>query len=156
VQKFKKLSSMTNLKYSQPLEDQLIKTEKKSSSFPAYDRKAYHGWRIRILYSVIIGYATFYFCRQNFNIAMPALMDDFGVSKTQLGWILTWASIVYGIGKSLNGFISDKSNARYFMPLGLAASAIVTLLSGFSTSLLAIGIFWILNNWFQSMGQSGL
>ena len=119
---------------------------------PIYNKKDYRRWRIRILYSIILGYATFYFCRQNFNIAMPALMDEFGVSRTQLGWVLTWASVVYGIGKSLNGFISDKSNARYFMPLGLAVSALITLCAGFSSSILAISLLWILNNWFQSMG----
>jgi sugar phosphate permease len=47
---------------------------------PPYARK-YNSWRIRILYSVIIGYSTFIFCGQNFNIAMPALMDRFEVTK---------------------------------------------------------------------------
>ena len=119
---------------------------------PAYQRKDYRAWRTRILYSVIIGYATFYFCRQNFNIAMPALMDDFGITKTQLGWFLTGASVIYGIGKFVNGFISDKSNARIFMPLGLVACAVVTLLTSVSTSIMIIGGLWILNNLFQSMG----
>lgn len=117
-----------------------------------YERKDYRLWRIRILYSVIIGYATFYLCRQNFNIAMPALMDDFGVTKTELGWILTAASIVYGVGKFINGLFSDKSNARYFMVIGLIACAIVTFLTSFSTGILFVGVLWILNNWFQSMG----
>lgn len=121
------------------------------SSVP-YERKTYRGWRIRILYSVILGYAVFYFCRQNFNIAMPALMDDFGASKIQLGGYLTAAAILYGVGKFVNGFISDKSNARYFMPMGLAISAVLVLISGFSTGLMSIGVLWVLNNWFQSMG----
>ncbi|MCC8483802.1 MAG: MFS transporter [Rickettsia endosymbiont of Labidopullus appendiculatus] len=118
---------------------------------PPYAKK-YNSWRIRILYSIIIGYSTFILCRQNFNIVMPALMEHFDVTKTQLGWILTTASIFYGIGKLCNGFLSDRSNARIFMVIGLICVGIVTLLSGFASSIISLGILWIMNNWFQSMG----
>ncbi|HJD55622.1 MAG TPA: MFS transporter [Rickettsia endosymbiont of Pyrocoelia pectoralis] len=114
--------------------------------------KKYNGWRVRILYSIIIGYATFYFCRQNFNIATPAIREYFGVTKTQIGWILTASSIMYGVSKFCNGFISDKTNSRIFMVSGLLLVGIITILIGFSDSLLLIGILWIASNWFQSMG----
>ncbi|WP_342225333.1 MFS transporter [Rickettsia endosymbiont of Urophora cardui] len=114
--------------------------------------KKYNSWRIRILYSIIIGYATFYFCRQNFNIATPAIREYFDVTKTQIGWILTASSIMYGVSKFCNGFISDKTNARIFMVLGLLCVGIITILIGFSDSLFLIGILWIASNWFQSMG----
>lgn len=114
--------------------------------------KKYNSWRVRILYSIIIGYATFYFCRQNFNIATPAIREYFGVTKTQIGWILTSSAIMYGVSKFCNGFISDKTNARIFMVSGLLFVGIITILIGFSDSLLLIGILWIASNWFQSMG----
>ena len=114
--------------------------------------KKYNSWRIRILYSIIIGYATFYFCRQNFNIATPAIREYFDVTKTQIGWILTASSIIYGVSKFCNGFISDKTNAQIFMVLGLLFVGIITILIGFSDSLFLIGILWIASNWFQSMG----
>ncbi len=114
--------------------------------------KKYNSWRIRILYSIVIGYATFYFCRQNFNIAMPILMDHFGTSKTQIGWILSTASIIYGIGKLCNGFFSDRANARVFMVVGLVVVGIITFISGFAKSITLLGVLWIINNWFQSMG----
>lgn len=114
--------------------------------------KKYNSWRIRILYSIIIGYATFYFCRQNFNIATPAIREYFDVTKTQIGWILTASSIMYGVSKFCNGFISDKTNARIFMVLGLLFVGIITILIGFSDSLFLISILWIASNWFQSMG----
>ncbi|MCC8398845.1 MAG: MFS transporter [Rickettsia endosymbiont of Labidopullus appendiculatus] len=118
---------------------------------PPYAKK-YNSWRIRILYSIIIGYSTFILCRQNFSIVMPALMEHFDVTKTQLGWILTTASIFYGVGKLCNGFLSDRSNARIFMVVGLVCVGIITLLSGFASSITSLGILWILNHWFQSMG----
>lgn len=118
---------------------------------PPYAKK-YNSWRIRILYSIIIGYSTFILCRQNFNIVMPALMEHFDVTKTQLGWILTIASIFYGVGKLCNGFFSDRSNARIFMVIGLVCVGVITLLSGFASSITSLGLLWIMNNWFQSMG----
>jgi OPA family glycerol-3-phosphate transporter-like MFS transporter len=116
------------------------------------ERKIYNKWRVRILLSVILGYATFYLCRQNFSMIMPAFMEEFGYTKTELGLVLTVASIIYGIGKFVNGYFSDKSNSRYFMPLGLLCSGLTTFFLGFSESLMFLSILWIINNWFQSMG----
>ncbi|HJK87266.1 MAG TPA: MFS transporter [Candidatus Megaira endosymbiont of Hartmannula sinica] len=125
---------------------------KQSKMLSEKERKKYHKWRLRILFSVILGYATYYLCRQNFSVIMPIIMTEFNYSKTQMGYILALSSMVYGIGKFINGYISDKSNARYFMPIGLFISAIISFSMGFMTSLYAIGILWCFNNWFQSMG----
>ncbi len=117
------------------------------------ERKLYNRWRVRILISIIMGYGMYYLCRQNFSMIMPAYMEEFGYSKTELGAILSEAAIVYGIGKFVNGYFSDQSNARYFMPLGLAASAIINFSLGFANeSLIFLGFLWVINNWFQSMG----
>lgn len=129
----------------------ILNEPKKSLSRSPYVKK-YNSWRIRILYSIIIGYATFYLCRQNFNIAMPALMDHFNATKTELGWFLTASSIVYGVAKFFNGIISDRSNTRIFMVVGLVMVSIITFVSGFATSIAAVGTLWVINNWFQSMG----
>ena len=126
--------------------------DKESEFMTMSERKLYNKWRLRVLISIIFGYGTYYLCRQNFSMIMPAFMEEFGYSKLQLGWILTIASIVYGIGKFVNGYISDRSNSRYFMPLGLFCSAVITFILGFSESLIFLGFFWVINNWFQSMG----
>ena len=115
-------------------------------------RKGYRAWRTRILYAAIIGYAAYYLLRQNFSMAIPGIMDDLGYTKIELGWVVTIWSAVYGIGKFINGYFSDRSNARVFMTTGLVLSAIVCLLMGFVDSLWAIGILWAFNGWFQSMG----
>ena len=99
------------------------------------ERKVYNSWRLRILIFIILGYGTYYLCRQNFSMIMPAFMEEYGYTKTQLGWVLTFASIVYGVGKFVNGYISDRSNARYFITIGLCASAVVTFILGFTNSL---------------------
>lgn len=48
----------------------------------------YAYWRVRILYSMIFGYAAFYLVRQNLSMVMPTLISEYGYSKTQLGAII--------------------------------------------------------------------
>lgn len=116
--------------------------------------KKYKYWRRRILASITIGYAMFYFLRQNFSMATISLQDFFHVSKAQIGLILSIHSIIYGVGKALWSFVSDKSNARYFMTIGLFFSSIANICVGFSNHLTVIGIFWVINACFLSMGSS--
>lgn len=120
---------------------------------PEKIKKIYPYWRFRILYSMIIGYAVFYFVRKNFSMAMPAFLQDLGYTKTDLGIILTLFSVVYGVGKFANGLLADRANSRYMMAIGLLISAVLNILFGLSTGLIAFGVIWILNAWFQSYGM---
>ncbi|SHE64878.1 MFS transporter, OPA family, glycerol-3-phosphate transporter/MFS transporter, OPA family, sugar phosphate sensor protein UhpC [Mariniphaga anaerophila] len=115
-------------------------------------KSKYKYWRTRVLYTTMIGYVMFYFVRKNISIAMPAIEADLGISKADLGLFLTLHGVVYGISKFVNGFFGDQTNPRYFMALGLFLSASMSLLFGLSSGVLAFGIFWLLNGWFQGMG----
>ena len=115
-------------------------------------QQKYSYWRIRILYSMIFGYAAFYLVRMNFSMALPAISLEYGYSKTELGAIITIWSVIYGVGKFVNGYFSDRSNARYFMTIGLLGAALSSFIMGFGTSLYYFGFFWAFNAWFQSMG----
>ncbi|MFH1873829.1 MAG: MFS transporter [Pseudomonadota bacterium] len=115
-------------------------------------KKEYKKWRFQILTSMMFGYAMFYFCRKNFSMAMPYFLSELGYTKTDLGLILTLFSIVYGVSKFCSGMLSDRSNARYFMALGLILSAFMNIAFGLSSSMIFFGVFWIANAWFQGMG----
>lgn len=104
------------------------------------------------MYSIMLGYAAFYFLRQNFNMVMPSFQSELGYSKADIGWIISSGAVIYGLGKGLAGLLGDKSNARYLMSIGLLGSALVTFSLGFSDSWIALLIFYTLNNCFQSMG----
>jgi glycerol-3-phosphate transporter len=114
--------------------------------------KAYSYWRLRIMYSMMLGYAAFYLVRQNFTMAIPFFQSELGYSKTEIGQIMTTGAIIYGLGKGIAGLLSDKSNARYFMSAGLFLSAIVSFFLGFGESWYFLLAFWVMNNVFQSMG----
>jgi len=119
-----------------------------------YINKKYKYWRKRILASIVIGYAMFYFLRQNFSVVAVALQDFFNISKTEIGAILTLHAIVYGIGKGVWSIVSDRSNARLFMPIGLLGSSIANIFASFSDSIATVGIFWAINGCFLSMGAA--
>ena len=114
--------------------------------------KRFKYWEFRTMAMCIFGYALFYFVRKNLSIAMPYLNEEMGISKSDLGLFLTLHGLIYGLSKFVNGIWGDRSNARYFLVTGLVFCGICNLLFGFSSSVLALGIFWILNGWFQGMG----
>ena len=115
----------------------------------------YRRLRLQVFLGIFIGYAGFYLVRRNFTLAMPYLIE-LGYSKSDLGLALSGVSIAYGLSKFVMGSVSDRSNARVFMALGLVCSAAVMIFMGtapVATSSVAIMFaMLLLNGWFQGMG----
>jgi sugar phosphate permease len=122
------------------------------STDPGEIARNYRYWQKRVLITSIIGYATFYFVRKNLSIAMPIMQSSLGFKKTQLGLFLTLHGLLYGVSKFANGFLGDRANARAFMAFGLGASALMNVLFGFNSAVVALGLIWMANGWFQGMG----
>ena len=114
--------------------------------------EAYKYWRFHIMFTMYIGYAVFYFTRKNFSYVMPAMIADLGLDKADIGMMGSLFYITYGCSKFFSGIISDRSNPRFFMGVGLIISGIINILFGFSSSLLMLSILWILNAIFQGWG----
>src|ERR1700691_4590187 len=96
-------------------------------------RQDYKYWRIRILYSMFIGYAFYYFTRKSFTFAMPGLIESLHFDKGQLGLLGSILYITYGISKFASGVLSDRSNPRYFMAFGLMMTGVFNICFGFSS-----------------------
>jgi OPA family glycerol-3-phosphate transporter-like MFS transporter/OPA family sugar phosphate sensor protein UhpC-like MFS transporter len=109
-------------------------------------------WQRRIMVATIVGYATYYFVRKNLSIAMPVMEQSLGITKTDLGLFLTLHGVLYGVAKFVNGFFGDRCHVRTFMVTGLVLSAVVNVFFGLSSAVAALGIFWMINGWFQGMG----
>lgn len=115
-------------------------------------QKKFKYWETRTMAACILGYALFYFVRKNISIAIPYMNEEIGISKTDLGLFLTLHGLIYGLSKFINGMWGDRSNARYFFVSGLILCAVCNMLFGLSSSIMVLGIFWVLNGWFQGMG----
>lgn len=114
--------------------------------------KKYRFWRFRILYSMFIGYALYYFTRKSFSLAMPGISADLGFTKAELGILGSIIAISYGFSKFFSGILSDRSSPRYFMAFGLIVTGIINILFGMSSSLIIFALLWGLNGWFQGFG----
>jgi MFS transporter, OPA family, sugar phosphate sensor protein UhpC len=115
-------------------------------------KKLYSYWRIRILYSMFIGYAFYYFTRKSFNAACPGMVLDLGYDKSQIGVLISILFSTYGVSKFASGILSDKCSPRYFMAFGLIMTGILNISFGLSSSFFLFALFWGLNGWFQGFG----
>ncbi|MCU9519067.1 MFS transporter [Corynebacterium sp. ES2794-CONJ1] len=120
------------------------------------DRK-YPRLRFQVFMGIFLGYAGFYLIRNNISTIAPLLLDENGViDKPAVGIIANAVLISYGLSKFFSAMVSDRSNARYFLPLGLGLSAIMNLIVAFVPWVSAsVGIFatvMFINGWFQGMG----
>ena len=115
----------------------------------------YKRLRWQIFMGIFIGYAGFYLIRKNFSLAVPFLIEQ-GFSRGDLGVAMSAVAISYGFSKFLMGVVSDRSNPRLFLPLGLVLSAAISLLMGFvpwaTSSVPIMFVLLFLSGWFQGMG----
>lgn len=94
--------------------------------------------------------------RKNFSLAIPYLIDEYGFSKADLGTVAVALSLAYGFSKFIMGNVSDRSNPKYFITIGLLGSAIISLIFGLVPGVLSsiplMILLAALNGWFQGMG----
>lgn len=95
-------------------------------------RHTFKYWQWRVIICSMISYAMFYFVRKNFSFAMPLLKQEFGITNASFGIILSLAGIIYGVSKFLNGILSDRTNPRWHLVIGLSVCVAVNFLFGFS------------------------
>lgn len=114
--------------------------------------KDYKYWRLHLMTSIWLGYAVFYFTRNSYKSIMPAMLKDLDWQLSDVGILSTIFYVVYGSSRFLGGIISDKSNPRYFMGVGLIITGIINIAFGMSSSLPALALLWGLNAFFQGWG----
>jgi len=112
-------------------------------------------WKKRVFVSLWITYGAFYLCRVNMSVAMPGIMEEFGLSKTSMGMILTAVFFAYAIGQFINGQLGDKVGARVLITCGALVSAALNAIFAFLPGIVTLMMLvWGLNGYFQSMGWS--
>ncbi|MEO8026334.1 MAG: MFS transporter, partial [Bryobacteraceae bacterium] len=112
--------------------------------------------RQRIFGITWLSYFGFYLCRKNFSVIMPLLRDDLHLSPVDLANAIFAFSLAYAIGQFVMGDLADRAGGRLVVGLGMLASAAVTMLLGFSSTLAAILILQGFNGLAQASGWPGL
>ncbi|MBN9420363.1 MAG: MFS transporter [Candidatus Eremiobacteraeota bacterium] len=112
----------------------------------------YYYWRKRQLISTYIGYVVYYFLRKNIPVAAPLMIKDLGISKTAFGIFFTLHDLIYGFAKYVAGMMADRSNPRLLLPIGLVLAAVCNFAFGLSSTVMVLGVLWVLNGFFQGFG----
>ena len=105
-------------------------------------------------------YAAMYTARYNFAFANKDLSDTYGFSKTEVGSIITFATLVYGLSAFLNGPLADRIGGKRAMLIGAIGAFVFNLAFGFGATVGAmttgglllgyLATVWTLNMYFQS------
>ncbi|MCC6795486.1 MAG: MFS transporter [Candidatus Hydrogenedentes bacterium] len=117
-------------------------------------KRRYPRLRWQILEATFIGYATYYLVRNNVGVVAGEMKHALGYDDANIGNILAATAISYGVGKFFMGALSDKSNPRVFMSVGLMLTAFCNFAFGASADYSTHFYLWILNGLFQGMGWS--
>jgi MFS transporter, OPA family, glycerol-3-phosphate transporter len=117
----------------------------------------YRRLRLQVFSGIFLGYAAYYLVRNNLALAIPDILKEHPeYSKAMLGTALTGLSIAYGLSKFLMGSVSDRSNPRLFLTLGLLLSCAIVFVCGtvkaIYSSLVLLVALQTLNGWVQGMG----
>ncbi|MDP4239506.1 MAG: MFS transporter [Bacteroidota bacterium] len=136
-----------------PVSKELLPKEKIDSE--------YKRMRLKVFLGAFLGYAGYYLVRKNLAIAIPGMIQPIkngglGYTKLQLGIALSAISIAYAFSKFIMGALSDRSDARKFLVIGLILSSVLMMSVGlfpFATSSVAIiFIFMLIIGWLSGMG----
>ncbi|HEX4415578.1 MAG TPA: MFS transporter [Lacipirellulaceae bacterium] len=115
--------------------------------------RVYPGFRWQALEATFIGYALYYLCRgNNVSVVTREMQDSLHYSREMIGTIAAVTSLTYGLSKFLMGAVSDRSDPRKFMSVGLAMTALCNFAFGASSSYNTHLWLWGLNGFFQGMG----
>jgi OPA family glycerol-3-phosphate transporter-like MFS transporter len=112
----------------------------------------YPRYRRRILEATFLGYAGFYLVRNNLSVVAKDIEGALGYDHSMIGSILAMTAISYGIGKFIMGSISDRSDPRKFMALGLLLTALCNFAFGAVANVHVHMGLWALNGFVQGMG----
>lgn len=112
---------------------------------------------------LILGYAGFYFCRADFSVSKPLIIEELAASgaftkdtaKVALGTVASWATLAYAFGKLGAGALTDRWGGRTSFLLGMIGAIGATIAFSLGGALPIFTLAWIINRLVQSLGWPG-
>ena len=122
-------------------------------------KSEYTAMRWKVFIGIYLGYAAYYLVRKNLSFAGADMVELGYIDKVGLGDAMAGMPIAYAVSKFLMGGLSDRSDARKFMTIGLIISAIVMIIAGimpytknFGMTTAILFVLTCLTGWFSGMG----
>ena len=121
--------------------------------------KEYKQMRWKVFLGIYLGYAAYYLVRKNLSFAGADMIELGYIDKSGLGDAMAGMPIAYAVSKFLMGGLSDRSDARKFMTIGLILSALVMIVAGVipypkngAVTTAILFVLTCLTGWFSGMG----
>ena len=92
--------------------------------------KEYKAMRLKVFLGAFLGYAAYYLVRKNLSLAAPDMINDGILDAGKVGLAMSAVSIAYAFSKFVMGSVSDRSDARKFLCVGLILSALTMMAVG--------------------------
>lgn len=92
--------------------------------------KTYKSMRIKVFLGAFLGYAGYYLVRKNLSLAAPDMISDGILDAGKVGLAMSAVSIAYAFSKFIMGSVSDRSDSRKFLCIGLVLSALAMIAVG--------------------------
>lgn len=115
-------------------------------------QRKYPRMRWRILEATFVGYALYYLVRNNIPVVTKDLQTHLGYTKEAIGLLSGATGIAYGVGKFFMGALSDRSNPRVFIAVGLMITSLLNFAFAGTVNFQVHMALWILNGLAQGMG----
>ena len=93
--------------------------------------KVFKSMRFRVFLGAFIGYAAYYLVRKNLSLAQADMIEEGLIDKQGAGIAASAVSIAYAFSKFIMGTLSDRSDARKFLSIGLVIASLVMMSVGF-------------------------
>jgi sugar phosphate permease len=112
---------------------------------------------------MVLGYTGFYFCRSNFLVSLPLIIKDLAASgisaddaRKALGWVATFGTLAYALGKLPGGGLVDFLGGRRIYLAGMGGAVCFTILFALGGSIPFFTLAWVGNRLLQSIGWPGM
>lgn len=105
-----------------------------------------------VLVATCVSYIAYYIIRLIFTTEQVPIMKAYGFSLSQVGIILSMFGIGYGVAKLFSGILTDLSNPKRYLALGLYLTAIFNALLGTTKNFGIIVFLMLMISITQAMG----
>lgn len=93
--------------------------------------RVFKSMRFRVFMGSFVGYAAYYLVRKNLSLASADMIAEGLIDKQGVGIAASAVSIAYAFSKFIMGTLSDRSDARKFLTVGLVLASLVMMAVGF-------------------------
>lgn len=125
--------------------------EKHTYGYNPSEYSKFRAFAWKMLLSFGLTYLFFYNGRQNINLVMDLLKEEFGSSSGAIGIVTSALFWCYAFGQLINGRLGAHFGYKKFMMFGILSSAVLNVIISFQHSIPVIALLWGLNGFCQSM-----